>query len=69
VLSTGFAYIWNFGVIASWGAASASMVTYLVTVVAVVAGMLVFGEMLTLPQLVGAVAVLAGVALGITAKR
>jgi drug/metabolite transporter (DMT)-like permease len=68
-LSTGFAYIWNFRVIETWGAASASMVTYLVTIVSVTAGMLVLGEMLTLPQFLGAVIVLAGVALGISSKR
>lgn len=68
VLSTGFAYIWNFRVIADWGAASASMVTYLVTVVSVTVGLIVLGEVLTLSQLLGAAVVLVGVGLGITAS-
>lgn len=64
VLSTGFAYIWNFRVIEQWGAASASMVTYLVTIVGVFSGFIVLGEAVSLTELVGAALVFAGVALG-----
>lgn len=69
MLSTGFAYIWNFRVIEAWGAASASMVTYLVTIVSVVAGILVLGEVMTLAQVLGAAVVLAGVGFGVTPKK
>lgn len=65
VFATGLAYVWNFRVIAAWGAASASMVTYLTTVVGVALGVLVLGEPLTVLQLIGAAVVLVGVAFGL----
>lgn len=64
VLSTGLAYIWNFRVIERWGAASASMVTYLVTVVGLISGFLILGEELSATEMLGAGLVFAGVALG-----
>ncbi|MDC5696525.1 DMT family transporter [Intrasporangium calvum] len=69
VLGTGFAYVWNFRVIDSWGAAPASMVTYVTTLVGVGLGISVLGEPLTLNQLLGALVVLGGVALGVSRPR
>ncbi|WP_329083382.1 MULTISPECIES: DMT family transporter [unclassified Streptosporangium] len=64
VLGTGLAYVWNTSVIASWGATTASTVTYLTPLVGVVLGVLVLGETLTWNQPVGAVIVVAGIMTG-----
>lgn len=66
VLSTGIAYVANFRVIEAWGAASASMVTYLTTIVGVALGVVFLREQLTAGQLTGGLVVLAGVALSLT---
>jgi drug/metabolite transporter (DMT)-like permease len=62
VLGTGFAFMINMRNIRIAGASTASMVTYLVPLVATVVGVLVLGEGLAWYQPVGAAIVLAGVA-------
>lgn len=63
VLGTGIAYVLNYQIIASEGAAVASTVTYLLPVVAIVLGVVVLGETVTAAALAGIALVLAGVAL------
>src|SRR5262249_30170864 len=60
---TGAAYILNYQIITSEGATIASTVTYLLPVVAIVLGVAVLGEHVTLPVVTGVVLILAGVAL------
>jgi len=60
-LGTGFAYVWNFTVMQSWGATRVSTVTYLTPVVGVVLGVLLLGERLSWNEPVGAVLVLIGI--------
>ncbi|XKK39798.1 DMT family transporter [Nocardiopsis sp. ARC36] len=61
VFATGLAYIWNTNIVAGWGAAVASSVTYLSPVIGVALGALVLGEALTWNQPVGAAIVVAGI--------
>ncbi|WP_298228053.1 DMT family transporter [Gryllotalpicola sp.] len=68
-LGTGIAYVWSLQVITVWGAVATSMVTYLVTLVAVILGALLLAEQLEWPQFVGGAIVLVGVALGILGAR
>jgi len=63
VLGTGVAYVLNYQIITSEGATVAATVTYLLPVVAIVLGVLVLGEGLTITVLAGIALVLAGVAL------
>jgi drug/metabolite transporter (DMT)-like permease len=63
VIGTGFAYVLNYQIITSEGATVASTVTYLLPVVAIVLGVLVLGESITVYALAGIALVLAGVAL------
>jgi drug/metabolite transporter (DMT)-like permease len=63
IIGTGFAYVLNYQVITSEGATVASTVTYLLPVVAIVLGVLVLGETITITTLAGIALVLAGVAL------
>ena len=63
IIGTGFAYVLNYQIIASEGATVASTVTYLLPVVAIVLGVLVLGESITVSALTGIALVLAGVAL------
>lgn len=63
VLGTGVAYVWNTNVVTSWGATSASTVTYLTPVVGVVLGILVLGEAFTWNEPVGALIVVLGIAI------
>ena len=63
VIGTGFAYVLNYQIITSEGATVASTVTYLLPVVAIVLGVLVLGESITVNVLAGIALVLAGVAL------
>jgi drug/metabolite transporter (DMT)-like permease len=60
-LGTGIAYIWNIGIVATWGAAIASTVTYVIPVVGVVLGVLVLSETLTWNEPAGAVIVILGI--------
>jgi drug/metabolite transporter (DMT)-like permease len=62
-LGTGIAYLLNSRLIADEGATTASTVTYLLPIVAVVLGILILGEPLTWNVLVGTALILAGVAL------
>lgn len=63
VLGTGLAYAWNANVVAGWGATNASAVTYLTPVVGVALGFLVLGERLGWNEPLGALIVIAGIAL------
>jgi drug/metabolite transporter (DMT)-like permease len=63
VLGTGIAYVLNYQIIASEGATVAATVTYLLPVVAIVLGVVVLGETVTVTALAGIALVLAGVAL------
>jgi len=69
IFATGIAYVWNFHVIAQWGAASASMVTYLTTLVGVALGIIVLHEPLGLNHFIGAAIVLLGVSVGVQGSR
>ena len=62
-LGTGVAYILNFNVVREAGAQTASMVTYLVPVFAVVFGVTLLGESLSWHEPVGGALIIAGVAL------
>jgi drug/metabolite transporter (DMT)-like permease len=61
VVGTGFAYVWNTGVVAGWGATGASTVTYLTPLVGVVLGVAVLGEDVAWHQPVGALVVVLGI--------
>jgi drug/metabolite transporter (DMT)-like permease len=63
VLGTGVAYVLNYQIITSEGATVAATVTYLLPVVAIVLGVVVLGETVTVTVLAGIALVLAGVAL------
>jgi drug/metabolite transporter (DMT)-like permease len=63
VLGTGIAYILNYRLLADDGPTVASIVTYLIPVIAVLFGVAVLGESLSSRVLVGMVVVLAGVGL------
>jgi drug/metabolite transporter (DMT)-like permease len=63
IIGTGFAYVLNYQIITSDGATAASMVTYLLPVVAIVLGVLVLDEGITAAMLGGIALVLIGVAL------
>ncbi|MEV6879220.1 DMT family transporter [Amycolatopsis sp. NPDC051128] len=61
VFGTGLAYVWNTRIIAAWGAANASAVTYLTPVVGVLLGVLVLGEPVSWNQPAGALLVVLGI--------
>ncbi|MDR0345078.1 MAG: DMT family transporter [Nocardiopsaceae bacterium] len=61
--ATGAAYVLNYQIITSEGATVASTVTYLLPVVAIILGVLVLGEHITVLVLGGIALILAGVAL------
>ena len=63
IIGTGLAYVLNYQIITSEGATVASTVTYLLPVVAIVLGVLVLNESITVIMLAGIALVLAGVAL------
>lgn len=63
IFGTGFAYIWNFSIIASAGSSIASTVTYLTPVVAVFVGWLFLGESISWNQPVGGTLVIIGAAM------
>jgi drug/metabolite transporter (DMT)-like permease len=64
VFGSGFAYIWNFKVMAIAGSAIASSVTYLTPVVAVIVGAIFLQEKIYWYEPVGALIVLLGAAIG-----
>jgi drug/metabolite transporter (DMT)-like permease len=63
VLGTGIAYVLNYRLIADEGATAASTVTYLLPIVAVMLGLTVLAEPISWNLAVGAIVILAGVAL------
>ncbi|WP_227878659.1 DMT family transporter [Arthrobacter dokdonensis] len=60
---TGLAYVWNTNLVAAWGAANASTVTYLTPVVGVSLGVAVLAEPVTWNEPVGAVIAVVGIAI------
>jgi drug/metabolite transporter (DMT)-like permease len=62
ILGSGFAYIWNFSIIAAAGSSIASSVTYLTPVVAVFVGWLFLGEVIVWHEPAGALLVILGAA-------
>ena len=62
ILGSGFAYIWNFSIIAAAGSSIASSVTYLTPIVAVFVGWLFLGEVIVWHEPVGALLVILGAA-------
>jgi drug/metabolite transporter (DMT)-like permease len=68
-LSTGVAYVLNYSVIRDAGAVTASTVTYLIPVFAVLGGVLFLGERLAWYQPLGALVIIAGAALTRTPAR
>ena len=64
VFGGGFAYIWNFKVMAIAGSAIASSVTYISPVVAVIVGIIFLQEELSWYEPIGALIVLFGAAIG-----
>jgi drug/metabolite transporter (DMT)-like permease len=63
ILGTGIAYVINFRLIANRGASGAALVTYLIPVVAVIAGSVTLRERIGLNVILGAAVVLTGVGL------
>jgi drug/metabolite transporter (DMT)-like permease len=64
VFGSGFAYIWNFKIMALAGSAIASSVTYITPIVAVIVGAIFLREKLYWYEPVGALIVLLGAAIG-----
>lgn len=62
VLGTGLAYVWNTNIVAGWGATNASTVAYLTPLVGVLAGTVVLAERISWNEPLGALVVVAGVA-------
>ncbi len=62
-LGTGIAFLLQYGIVAEKGPTIATMVTYLIPVIATAAGVALLGERLTWNEPVGALVVLAGAAL------
>ena len=63
-IGSGFAYMWNFEVIAAVGGATASTVTYMTPIVAILAGVSILHEPLLWFEPVGGAIVLVGAAIG-----
>ena len=63
IFGRGFAYIWNFQIMAAAGSAIASSVTYVTPVVAVIVGVIFLGEGVTWYEPVGGLIVLLGAAI------
>ena len=64
VFGSGFAYIWNFKIMAIAGSAIASSVTYITPIVAVIVGVIFLQESLFWYEPIGALIVLLGAAIG-----
>lgn len=64
IFGSGFAYIWNFKIMAIAGSAIASSVTYLTPLVAVIVGVVFLQESLYWYEPIGALIVLLGAAIG-----
>jgi drug/metabolite transporter (DMT)-like permease len=63
ILGSGFAYLCYFTILATWGATRTSMVAYLLPVVGIALGAIVLQDPVTLNRVLGAVLVIAGIAL------
>lgn len=63
ILGTGYAYIWNFQILAAAGSAIASSVTYVTPVVAVIVGVIFLSEPVNWNEPVGGAIVLLGAAI------
>src|SRR3954454_955499 len=63
IVGTGFAYVLNYRIIADLGATRASLVTYLIPVVAVVVGVVVLDEPFTWRIVAGGVLIVSGIVL------
>lgn len=63
VVSTGLAYVWNFRIIAEWGATAASTVAYITPLVGVALGAVVLREEVSWNQVAGAGVVIGGIVL------
>jgi drug/metabolite transporter (DMT)-like permease len=63
VLGTGLAYLFHFRILERWGPTRASLVTYVIPLVAVTLGFVVLGERLTPLELIGAALIIGGVVL------
>ena len=64
VFGAGFAYIWNFKVMAIAGSSIASSITYVTPAVAVILGIIFLQEELSWYEPIGALIVLLGAAIG-----
>jgi len=62
-LGTGYAYVLNYRILKDVGGTGASLVTYLIPIVGVAAGILVLGEPFSLRQVAGALVIIFGIAL------
>jgi drug/metabolite transporter (DMT)-like permease len=63
ILGSGFAYLANFRLLARVGATRTSLVAYLLPIVGIVSGALVFGEVVDSRIVIGTILIIAGVAL------
>lgn len=63
ILGSGFAYLANFRLLARIGATRASLTAYLLPIVGIISGALVFGEVVDVRIVIGTALILAGVAL------
>ncbi len=63
VLGSGFAYLANFRLLARVGATCTSLVAYLLPIVGIVSGALMFGEVVDVRIVIGTILIIAGVAL------
>jgi drug/metabolite transporter (DMT)-like permease len=61
--STGVAYLLYFAIIGRWGATRATLITYVMPVVAIILGFIVLGERLQVIEVVGAALIISGVVL------
>jgi drug/metabolite transporter (DMT)-like permease len=69
LLGTGLAFVWNTNIVAAWGATTASTVTYVTPVIGVALGMILLAERISWNQPLGALLVIAGIALTRTRKE
>ena len=63
ILGTGYAYIWNFQILAAAGSAIASSVTYVTPVIAVIVGVIFISEPVSWNEPIGGAVVLFGAAI------
>jgi drug/metabolite transporter (DMT)-like permease len=68
MIGTGLAFVWNTNIVAAWGATTASTVTYVTPVIGVALGMILLAERVSWNQPLGALLVIAGIALTRTSR-